>query len=284
MATTNPSASDVETRRKYENSETISATTSGQNEGSSASSPSFPGLVNSFGRFLFGVPPGAERIIPSPADVRIQSMVQNLPISDMRTKIRVPASYMTQLTQGPDNTIRKLGGIIFPYSPTIGFEHKADYSSQTPIHSNFAINFYQRSSVAPINISGKFSVSNETEAMIYVATVHLLRALTKMRSGGEADSGAPPPVCRLDSYGAFMLQNVPVAISNFKIDLPDNVDYYTLGKVPGSLSNTLYDMTSVPVVSTISISCIPMYSRDEMQKFKVSGWLTDKFVRKAGYL
>lgn len=284
MALTNPSASEANTLKKYQNSETLAATTSRQTEEAPAevSSP-FSRIVTNFGR-LIGIPLGAVPKKPAPADVQIRSTVQNLPLADIRAKIRVPNEYITSLTQGPNGTLRNLSGIVFPYTPSISIEHKADYSSQTPIHSNFAINFYQRSSVTPISISGKFTVANETEAMVYVATVHLLRALTKMRSGNEVNSGAPPPICRLDAYGTFMLQNVPVVITSFKIDLPDNVDYFTLGKTSGSVANTLYEMTSVPVVSTISLTCLPMYSRDEMQKFKVTGWLGDKYVRKAGYL
>jgi hypothetical protein len=202
----------------------------------------------------------------------------------MRVKIRVPENYYDSWLT---DVLKDFKGIIFPYTPQIGIEHKADYSTMNPIHSNFAIYFYQRSSVTPINISGKFTVANEKEAEILVATIHLLRSLTKMRFGGatgDPDSGAPPPVCRLDAYGAFMLQNVPVVISSFKIDLPDNVDYYTLGKKSNSQTFRKYEMTAVPVVSTISVSCIPMYSRNEMQKFNVTQWLKSKSIRKAGYL
>jgi hypothetical protein len=206
---------------------------------------------------------------------------------DMRVKIRVPEDYLTTLTSGPNSELSKLQGIIFPYTPAISMEHSAEYAAQNPLHSNYTIYFYQRSKVSPINISGKFTVQNETDAGVYIATVHLLRALTKMRSGGstgDLDSGAPPPICRLDAYGTMMLRNVPIAITSFKIELPDNVDYYTLGKTNGTVSNTINDRTAVPVVSTISISCIPMYSRSEMQQFNVTAWLGDKNVRKAGYL
>jgi hypothetical protein len=74
-----------------------------------------------------------------------------------------------------------------------------------------------------------------------------------------------------------MLKNVPVAISSFKIELPDGVDYYTSNLTP-------FDGTSVPVISTIALTLIPMYSRAEMQKFTVSNWLADSNVRKSGIL
>lgn len=285
--TTVPSVSETITNDKYENSEVVAASTTDQ-EATFGEAAANNGETTELGRTK-QVPSGAIPPRPKPASVNFRSMAGEDINQDMRVKIRVPDNYLTELTQGPSNELRNLKGIIFPYTPSLSIEHKADYASQAPMHSNYAIYFYQRSSVSPINISGKFTVANEAEAAVYIATVHLLRALTKMRSGGatgDADSGSPPPVCRLDAYGAFMLQNVPVAISNFKIDLPDNVDYYTLGKRPGSLTNSMYEMTSVPVVSTISVTCIPMYSRDEMQKFNVTQWLGEdgKYVRKAGYL
>lgn len=200
-------------------------------------------------------------------------------MDDSRVKIRVPTSYLTNLTSGSPgrNELEKLGGIIFPYTPSISYEHKADYSNVPVMHSNFASNFYQRSYVTNISISGKFTVQNDYDASVYLSTVHLLRSLTKMLSGGEDNSGSPPPVCRLDAYGDFMLKNVPVAISNFKFELPDGVDYFTINEGP-------FKQTSVPTVSTISLTLIPMYSRAEMQKFTVSGWLSGASVRKSGIL
>jgi hypothetical protein len=283
--TTNASESEAATKNKYENSEIVAASTTNQ-EATSGEAAANTGESASLDRPK-SVPVGAIAPTPKPASVNFRSMAGDDINTDLRVKIRVPTNYLSELTQGPANELRNLKGIIFPYTPSISVEHKADYASQSPMHSNYAIHFYQRSSVSPINISGKFTVANESEAAIYIATIHLLRALTKMRSGGatgDADSGAPPPVCRLDAYGTFMLQNVPVAISNFKIDFPDNVDYYTLGKKTGSPTNLTYEMTAVPVVSTISVTCIPMYSRDEMQKFNVTQWLGSKYVRKAGYL
>ena len=213
---------------------------------------------------------------------------RNEPINDdLRVKIRVPSEYyQSSFTQGLNGELSNLTGIIFPYTPTISYEHKAEYNSQSPIHSNFAVYFYKNSSVSPISISGKFTVQNEKDAGVYLATVHMLRSLMKMRSGGtrmDPSSGSPPPVCRLDAYGDFMLSNVPVVISSYRVELPDNVDYYTIGKKGGIGGNT-YNKTSVPTLSTIAITCIPIYSRREMQEFSVTDWLGTSAARKAGFL
>jgi hypothetical protein len=58
------------------------------------------------------------------------------------------------------------------------------------------------------------------------------------------------------------------------------VDYFTTGQT----TNTVWGVASVPTVSTIAITCVPMYSRAEMQKFTVDGWLSDSGIRKSGIL
>lgn len=222
-------------------------------------------------RLVPGIPDGAMPIVPSPPEIEVSDAQGNEVPEDLRVKIRVPQKYLVAATAGRFSELVDLGGIIFPYTPSISYEAKADYSAANPLHSNFSINFYQRSSIGSISISGRFSVQNEKDAAVYLSTVHLLTALTRMRSGGstgDSDSGAPPPVCRLDAHGEMMLNNVPVAITSFRVELPDGVDYFTLP------ANFIYGTTAVPVVSTIAVTCLPMYSRNEMQGFSVTGYLS----------
>lgn len=232
-------------------------------------------------RIVPGVPAGAEPASRPKPNIVFNDVTGNKIGEDLRVRIRVPEKYLTAATVGMNGELEQLGGIIFPYTPSINFDVKADYSSQQPLHSNFAINFYQKSSIGSISISGKFSVQDEKDAGVYIATMHLLKALTKMRSGGmtgDPDSGAPPPVCRLDGHGDMVLNNVPVVITSYRIELPDTVDYFTLP------SNLTYSATSVPTISTISITCLPMYSRNEMQNFSATGYLNDYSYRRQGYI
>ena len=220
-----------------------------------------------------GVPDGAEPVeLPEVETAYLNADGVNESTSEesMRVRIRVPGKYLVDSTSGPDDQLANLGGIIFPFTPSISFDVKADYTSSNPLHSNFPINFYQRSSIGSISISGKFSVENWVDAGMYLSTIKLLKALTRMRSGGSTgdfDSGAPPPICRLDAYGEFMLKNVPVAITSFRVELPDSVDYFIY-------DSKYYGKASVPVMSTIAVTCLPMYSRSEMQEFSVTGYLS----------
>jgi hypothetical protein len=190
--------------------------------------------------------------------------------SDMRAKLSVPAEYILEGPgRGPDEVILNNGGILFPYTPSISMDNQATYSNQTPLHSNYPINFYQKSSVGPITLSAKFTAQNEFEGAMLLGTIHILRALTKMKFGSDTNAGSPPPVCRLNAYGDSMINNVPVAVASWKHELPDNVDYISVGR-PGSPG--LYGHSMVPTLSTISITFNVMYSRREMLAFNVGDW------------
>jgi len=202
--------------------------------------------------------------------------------TENRVIIKVPNDYLNNYSSGSNNELKNLGGIIFPYTPQISLDHKADYASESPTHSNFTQYFYKHSAISPISITGKFTVQNDKDAGTYLSTVHLLSALVKMRFGNDEFAGAPPPVCRLNAYGLFGINNVPVVISNFRQELPDSVDYYTTSK---TAEFALFGVTSVPTISTVSITCNPVYSRQEMMDFNIPDWLqSGSSSRGKGYL
>lgn len=245
----------------------------GSGAGSSEFAAQDPRRLDGPNRDMGGVGAGAEPTSDTAAtQVNISSM-NGAREDDGRVRIRVPSDYLTGTT-GPSGTF---GGILFPYTPTISMEHKADYTSYSPMHSNYALQFYKSSSVPDITITGKFTVQNDSDAVFFISTMQLLAALTKMRWAGDKDAGSPPPICRLDAYGPFMLKNVPVVISGFKHDLPDGVDFYTL-------NSPLYGNTSVPTIATFTVTCKPTYSRAEMLAIPTSGFIEDKEYRNKGYL
>jgi hypothetical protein len=201
---------------------------------------------------------------------------------DLRAKLRVPDMYLLSNTPsaGPNNILQKNGGILFPYTPTISIDNRADYGTSSPLHSNFAFYFFKNASVGPITVNAKFTVQNEFDGAVLLGVIHLLRSLTKMRWGDEPNAGSPPPICRLDAYGDFMLSNVPVALTGWRHELPDSVDYITVGR-PGS--PTLYGHSMVPSLSTLSLTFNVMYSRQEMGNYRVDNWLSGDSKGK-GYL
>jgi predicted nucleic acid-binding Zn-ribbon protein len=217
-----------------------------------------------------GVPKGAET-----GSQTTRASAEWAETKDLRVILRVPKAYLKGPAAGPSNILNDFGGILFPYTPTISYDNQAQYGAVNPVHSNYTQYFFKNSQVGQISISAKFTVQNEREGKVWLGIIHLLRALTKMRWGKDVGAGSPPPVCRLEGYGDFMLRNVPVVISSFKFDLPDNVDYISVG---GEYKNTL-----VPSITTINLGLNVMYSRREMQDFSVDDWIQGN-LRGQGYL
>ena len=209
------------------------------------------------------LPFGAAAKSPAPAKA------QWAEAKDMRVRLRVPPSYLKGPGAGPANILQKTNGILFPYTPQITTSHQAKYNQQTPLHSNFPLYFYQNSTVGPIKINAKFTVQNEFEGAVLLGIIHLLRALTKMKFGNDADAGSPPPVCRFDAFGDYQYHNVPVSVASWTHELPDNVDYIAVGR-PGSPG--IYGHSMVPVLSTISLDLNIIYSRQEMMDYGVDKW------------
>lgn len=199
---------------------------------------------------------------------------------DLRVKLRVPPSYLVGPAAGPADIIKKNGGILFPYTPTISVDNQASYNSQSPLHSNFPQYFYKNSSVGPIQVTAKFTVQNEFEGAVLLGVIHLLRGLIKMKFGNDHDAGSPPPVCRFDAYGDYMMNNVPVSIASWRHELPDGVDYIAVGRQG---SPPTYGHSMVPVMSSISLTLNVMYSRREMLEHGVDNWMTGS-LRGRGYI
>jgi hypothetical protein len=101
-----------------------------------------------------------------------------------------------------------------------------------------------------------------------------------MKFGNDHDAGSPPPVCRFDAYGDYMMHNVPVSIASWRHELPDGVDYIAVGRQG---SPPTYGHSMVPVLSTISLTLNVMYSRREMLQHSVDNWMTGS-LRGLGYI
>jgi len=257
---TNPSATDEAAADNQENA-TIEGTPSPLADSEEARDASNAQTSAATARNV----PNSEPTKPAPAAPTFQGG------TDHRVRLKVPTSYLVGQAAGPSNTLFKSQGIIFPYTPSISQDYTASYTPLSLVHTNYTQQFYKNSTVGNISLSAKFTVQNEYEAEVYFSIVHLLRALTKMRWGDDDNAGSPPPVCRLFAYGDAIMNNVPVAISSFKLELPDNVDYFTTKS-----------RSSAPAVSTISLTLVPIYSRNEIQKYTVSGWLSSN-LRSKGY-
>ena len=156
------------------------------------------------------------------------------------------------LYKDPKNTLMKAlkdtDGVIFPYTPKISMTHQADYSTDTPTHSNYAMQFYKNSQVQEIQISGEFTVQNNDEGAYVLAAIYFFRAATKMFFGQGNHAGNPPPLVFLDGLGDHYLPHVPCVITSFAHDMPQEVDFLEViipSPAPGSQSNPLTSCTGI---------------------------------------
>ena len=196
---------------------------------------------------------------------------------DWRVKLSVPPALGN--TSGLLNPlfIKYEGHMVFPYTPTIIVSHSAAYNTVSPIHNNYPFFAYQNSQVDAMTIVGQFYCQDSVDAQYWTACLHYLRTMTKM-DYGAVSSGAPPPIAKLNGYGDYVFNNVPVIIQNFTVDLPNEVDYIACGFTPGDLAamgefggSRKYGWA--PSESQFSITVQPIYSRDKQTKFSYKNFI-----------
>tara|TARA_X000001382_G_scaffold130040_1_gene123662 strand:- start:22 stop:729 length:708 start_codon:yes stop_codon:yes gene_type:complete len=141
-------------------------------------------------------------------------------------------------------SFKKNKGIRFPVTPFINMSHSAAYDARSVVHNNYPYYAYQNSQVDQMTIAGSFPVANEKDGQNWLASLHFLRTVTKMYyGGGDANQGNPPPVCRLNGYGDLIYKDVPIIITNFTVELREQVDYIGVGASTGSTLNDLAGST-----------------------------------------
>ena len=149
------------------------------------------------------------------------------------------------------------------------------------IHSNYQVHSYKNSVVDDIQISGDFTCETESDAAYWIAATTFFKTATKMFFGQGAYAGNPPLVCNLSGYGASVFDNIPVIVKSFSVDLKDDVNYIHCDKWKTN--------TWVPVVSTITVTVAPIYSRQRLRQFSLQDYASGGMSMKAsgggvGYL
>jgi hypothetical protein len=191
--------------------------------------------------------------------------------SDWRVKISVPDVFALGSgeildplkTESTSTAFQTGNAMIFPFNPSVLLSHSANYSQIQPTHTNYAYNAYESSQVDAITITGEFFQENADDALYWLACLHFLRSATKMFYGNSDPLGNPPVVCRLSGYGKYVLNNIPVVITNFTTDLPVDVDYISC-----QMSNG--EVNYVPTQSSITVTLQPQYARRSQAGFNLN--------------
>lgn len=158
---------------------------------------------------------------------------------DWRVKLRLApqASYLYKSANpGILQPLQVTDGIIFPYTPSIDTQYRANYTNYDLTHSNYRGYFYQNSSVDAINMRCVFTAQSTSEADYLLATIHFLKSVTKMFYGQDAEAGAPPPLVYLTGLGEYQFNEHPCLVQAFNYSLPAEVDYVRAGST--NINNT----------------------------------------------
>jgi hypothetical protein len=151
---------------------------------------------------------------------------------------------------------------------------KANYTNVDTVHSNYPYYAYKNSTVEEIQIAGEFSSETETDAAYWIAATTFFKTATKMFFGQGENAGHPPIICNLTGYGASVFDRVPIIITNFSVDLKDDVNYVQC--------NVFGTNTWVPIISNITVSVVPIYSRESLRKFDLKKYAAGQMISESG--
>lgn len=126
------------------------------------------------------------------------------------------------------NALSSSAGLIFPYTPSLDFQHSVNYESTEITHSNLAYNSYKNTPPPTIGLSGKFTADNRDNALHMLSAIWFCIACTKCEFGeNTANPGLPPPVLYLSGYDS-LVDNIPVVITNVAYKYPQDLHYVNL--------------------------------------------------------
>jgi len=214
-----------------------------------------------------GVGPDATPQTKSLVTARVGENAREDEIHDWRVSLSVPkqiaeASVLQPLTEA--------GKLIFPFNPTILLGHSASYAAVQPTHTNHPFYAYENSIIDNITITGEFVQESERDAKYWVAALHYLRTMTKMFYGNSVPLGNPPLIARLNGYGPHVLNNIPVVITNFTTDMPQDVDYIEC-EVNGEINY-------VPMQGIFTVTCQPQYARRSHARFSLNEYANGQHI------
>jgi hypothetical protein len=189
------------------------------------------------------------------------TVINSAPVEDWRVRINCNFG----LLGGGYGRLVDTGGVVWPYNPKISISSKANYSSLDLVHNNYPFPAYKNSKIEEINISGDFTCETETDASYWIAATTFFKASTKMFFGESNFAGNPPIVCQLSGYGPGVFNTIPVVVTSFTVDLPEEVNYIRC-------NTSAFGPTWVPAVSNISVTVMPIYNRTKLRQFSLQDY------------
>lgn len=177
---------------------------------------------------------------------------------DWRVRLRL-APNATYLYKNPAGAgilapLLSTDGIIFPYTPQIDIQYRAEYQGYDPTHSNYRHYFYKGSRVEFVTVTADFTAQDTQEAEYLLAVIHFLKSASKMFYGQDAERGSPPPLLYFSGLGSYQFNEAPCVIQEFNYNLPNDVDYIRAG------SRQINGTNSLQFQRPLSTGAAPSYS------------------------
>jgi len=222
---------------------------------------------------------------PAPTSSTPIVTLAGAPMNDKRVRIAMlPGSpaifYKDQGNPLLYNYLGATNGVLFPFQPKVDISFSANYQAQKVTQSNFVFYSYENSELKPFDLTCNFPVRNPFEGQYVIAAITFLRSLTMMFTGNDNNfgnngldlAGSPPLVVSLQGMGFGGLDYVPIVVSNVTTSYSDDVDYVTI-TLPG-VANLANETIKLPSMLSISVSCIPMFSRAFASQFSALDFST----------
>lgn len=124
-----------------------------------------------------------------------------------------------------------MGGVTFPFTPTMQIGHQANYGTYDATHTAYAPSYYINTPSPSISITANFASNDLDEAAYTAAAIQFFKSCTKPDYGQaaitRASAGTPPPILVLKAYGknALHSQSTPVIIRSFNYTMQEDVNY-----------------------------------------------------------
>ena len=113
-----------------------------------------------------------------------------------------------------------------------------------------------------------------------------------MDYGTGPNAGTPPPIVKLNGYGDYVFKDTPGIITNFTVDMPNEVDYIATGFNPIDFSDAGASIAEqkagmsvgwAPSESQFTVTVQPIYSRMKVSKFNYGKFVNGDTLGK-GYI
>ena len=207
-------------------------------------------------------------------------------MKDIRARVSLPRnSDILETETGAPNPIllplRKFGGIIWPYTPTINISHQAEYGEYDTAHTNYPVSYFTKSRPPNLQVSGPLTANSAAEGHYMIAVLHFLRIVTKMHFGmNDKKRGTPPPVLKFSAYGDLMFSNVPVLIRSFAYDLGQDIDYIDVETDSASAGFSDGFSSKVPTMLNLVVDMVIQQTPSKLRTtFTMNDFKSGKLVK-----